>query len=100
MKEYWLELCSDCDDIIWRHPVNENTIHVIEYSEYEKLTKACEIMKEALEFYSVNGLAEVRYGDRMDDRLAQLFYVTGGFAREALSKSETLLNSQNETLEK
>jgi hypothetical protein len=41
---------------------------------------------EALEFYSVNGLAKVELGQRMDVRLAQEFYVNGGLARQALAE--------------
>ena len=44
------------------------------------------VAADALEFYSCNGLADVNAGDRIDERLAQEFYVSGGLARQALDK--------------
>lgn len=34
-REFWIELGNECDDIVWHKPVNERTIHVIEYSAYK-----------------------------------------------------------------
>ena len=46
-------------------------------------------LREALEFYAVNGLAKVEVGQKIDERLAREFYVNGSYAREALKKTKT-----------
>lgn len=61
-KQFWLEMDKDCNDIIWNKPVNEDTIHVIEYIAYENLKIKNKIMKEALEFIFVCHSFE---GDKM-----------------------------------
>ena len=43
-------------------------------------------LKECVEFYAVNGLAKPEPGTLIDERLAQEFYVAGGFARKTLGE--------------
>ena len=53
-QEFWLEIGNDCDDVVWwRRPVNEKTIHVIEYKAYEDLKTKHERALKALMFAEV-----------------------------------------------
>lgn len=48
--EYWLELGSECDDIVWRKkPTDCHTIHVIDYKAYKKLQTEYDILKAEFE---------------------------------------------------
>ncbi len=42
-------------------------------------------LREALEFYAVNGLAKVEVDQKIDERLIHEFYINGAYAREALN---------------
>lgn len=79
------EFLSECD------------IHIVIPNQNYKLNCGCHYgrvieslinrnnkLKEALEFYAVRGLAEVKYGERIDSRLAQRFYIGGEYARSVL----------------
>jgi hypothetical protein len=51
--EYWLELGSECDDIVWRKkPTDCHTIHVIDHRAYSSMMKEHAMMKAALEHYA------------------------------------------------
>jgi hypothetical protein len=53
--EYWLELGSECDDIVWRKKPSElvsRAIHVIDYKAYSSMMKEHALMKASLEFYA------------------------------------------------
>ena len=43
-------------------------------------------LREALEFYAVNGLAKVEVVMKIDERLMKEFYINGNYAREALKE--------------
>jgi hypothetical protein len=55
----------------------------------EKLQAENKKLREALEFYAVNGLAMVEVGMRIDERLTKEFYINGSYAREALKEITT-----------
>jgi len=51
--EYWLELGSECDDIVWRkEPTDCHAIHVIDYRAFKSMMTEHALMKSALEYYS------------------------------------------------
>lgn len=41
-------------------------------------------LRKCVEFYAVNGLANVEYKAKMDHRLAKRFYIGGEYARQVL----------------
>lgn len=56
-REFWIEIGNECDDIVWQSPVNENAIHVIEYSAYEALKAENEsLKKERTAYRTLNSL--------------------------------------------
>ena len=79
-SEFWLKLGNECDDIVWHTPVNENTIHVIEYSAYqesqEKLNIAIEFM-EAMHTHLCSSTgkdvcSQMWYQDVIDEALTKI----------------------------
>lgn len=78
------------DSIISSIPTPRGTLF-IEKSAYDKLEAALAKAKEALDFYSVNGLAKAQWGERFDERIAQEVYISGGHARKAISEIEEIL---------
>lgn len=55
-------------------------------TEIEKLKAENKKLREALEFYAVNGLAKIEVGMKIDERLTKEFYINGSYAREALKE--------------
>jgi hypothetical protein len=53
---------------------------------YYAHAEEAKILVEALEFYAVHGLAKIKWGDPIDPKLCDEFYINGGLAREALAK--------------
>jgi hypothetical protein len=51
-----------------------------------KLEQENKMMRECLEFYAANGLANIEIGQIFDKRLSKIFYINGGYAREVLNK--------------
>lgn len=62
-------------------------IHVIEYSAYEKLEAENKVLREGLEFYSVNGLAKVEHGMPISEKLCSEYYINGSYARECIERA-------------
>ncbi len=59
-REWWISIGHECDDIVWHSPVNDDTIHVVEYFSYQELKKENEGMRSELEILYKSDLYESR----------------------------------------
>lgn len=66
-REFWLELGNECDDIVWNLPVNENTIHVIEYSAYEEVKEQNEKLIKMIEVLNDENKLHIKLLEKVND---------------------------------
>jgi hypothetical protein len=52
----------------------------------QELEDKNKILKEVLEFYAVNGLANAKAGQQLDERLVKEMYLNGEYARKVLKE--------------
>ena len=66
-REFWLELGHECDDIVWNSPVNENTIHVIEYLAYEEVKEQNEKLIKMIEVLNDENKLHIKLLEKVND---------------------------------
>jgi len=67
-REFWIEIGNECD-IAWQLPVEENNIHVVEFSAVEKERLKVQKLTEVIRAYQ--GRVEYNWNKRFDEALAE-----------------------------